>query len=60
MGDTPWRPRRSRWRESLCMLRELAAALLPCPGLQRTLQHWPDVVQHLADRPRRRKRRQLS
>jgi hypothetical protein len=53
-------PMRSRWRESLYLLRELAAGLLPHPGLQRTLQHWPAVVQRLADHPRRRKRRQLS
>jgi len=52
--------RRSRWRESLYMLRELIAAVLPRCGLAHALENWSRIATGLADRPRKRKRRMIS
>ena len=48
--------RRSHWRETLFLFRELVAALLPRLGLAKTLERWSAIVRALAEPPRQRER----
>lgn len=43
-GDTNWPQRRSRWRETEYMLREIHAAISGCPGLRAGLHEWPQIA----------------
>ncbi len=52
--------RRSRWRETEFMFRELCMAILPLPSLASTFCDWEDIVEHLAEPPRRRSRYTFS
>lgn len=47
-------PRRSHWRETQLMLELLVQALLPAPSLAESLAHWPKLIRHLREPPRRR------
>ena len=55
-----WADRRSRWRESEYMLREIHAAILPKEGLTYTLGHWQEIARQLAESKRKRKRHVLK
>ncbi len=55
-----WTDRRSRWRESEYMLREIHAAILPTEGLANTLGHWQEIARQLAESKRKRKRHVLK
>jgi len=46
-GDISWAHRRSRWRESEYMLREILAAFFPLQGLVNTLTHWSESLNDL-------------
>ena len=48
--------RRSRWRETGFMLRELRHALLPPQHLTNIFHDWKTIVAQLAEPPRRRRR----
>ena len=48
--------RRSRWRETEFMLREVRQAISPPHPLAATLQGWAEIARQLAE-PRRRRRR---
>ena len=48
--------RRSRWRETGFLLREVRAAILPPHSLSSTLHDWKSIVAQLAE-PRRNRRR---
>lgn len=58
--SSPWglckKIRCSPWREARYLLREVASALLPAPGLAKTLEHWPSIARRLAEPPRKRPR----
>lgn len=48
--------RRSRWRETAFMLREVRQAILPPHRLTNVLRDWKKIVTQLAE-PRRRRQR---
>jgi hypothetical protein len=48
--------RRSRWRETEFMLREIRSAILPPWPWTALLRKWPEIVAQLAESPRRRQR----
>jgi hypothetical protein len=53
-------PRRSRWRETRFLYRELITAISPRCGLAAALDRWSDITRGLAETPRKRKRQALS
>ena len=59
-GDTNWEERRSRWRETEYMLREVRAAILPTEGVGSTLERWPEIARGLAESQRQRGRQHLK
>ncbi|SPF35660.1 hypothetical protein SBA1_1410002 [Candidatus Sulfotelmatobacter kueseliae] len=56
MGDTPWQPRRSRWREVEFMYRQVRMALMLPRSLATVLRRWHAISRLRADTPRTRSR----
>ena len=55
-GDThSAKPVRSRWRETAFMLRQIQHAVDPLPSLRESIEVWSEVVEHLNERPRKRR-----
>ena len=52
--------RRSRWRETEFMFRELRSAILPPHSLSKLFHQWKEIVVQLAEPPRRRPRYSYS
>ncbi len=52
--------RRSRWRETEFMLREVCLAIAPLHTLSTILREWDTIVPRLAEPPRRRRRYSYS
>ena len=52
--------RRSRWRETEFMLREVRLAIAPLHTLSTILREWDTIVPRLAEPPRRRRRYSYS
>ena len=50
--------RRSRWRETEFMLREVCQSIFPAHSLNTTLRDWAEIARRLAE-PRRQRRRYL-
>jgi len=48
-------PRRSRWRETVLVYRELIFAIIPKLGLARMLENWSLIITRLTERKRKRK-----
>jgi len=48
--------RRSRWRETEFMLREVCSVISPPHRLSATLRDWAQIAPRLAEPPRRRRR----
>jgi hypothetical protein len=52
--------RRSRGRETEFMFREICMAILPLHSLASTFCDWEDIVERLAEPPRKRSRYSFS
>ena len=53
-GASNWKRRRSKWRETEYLLRELRAAILPSQGLTKTIAKWNELAKRLAESKRAR------
>ena len=51
-----WNLRRSRWRETEFMLREVNLALAPRQSLATVFRDWDDTARKLSESPRKRSR----